>query len=479
MNKVKAMTKKPGPPVPPRPPASSISARSRSESRATPPPPVALRASRTSPTTTAPTAGSPMEAGRTVIYKSPSFDLKKRQSSDRSYVLQDEDGDRKISIKASDRQQEQQQIFIINECNNNNSSGSKNSNVVTIDNRSNRTEIVITNNNDGKSEENGRDGNSNCSESTRDNSNADVLRGIPITRMSSNVLTTDFPVVKISPTPKPRTLTLPKQSRSLDAGEVTKMPKDTVTVNNTKNNANAAFVKNIEVENNLKNAAERLFTEIIVNQTQSTNSKTEQYISVGSRYLPPKALSRSIDSSHFFDQKPPSPIRTCVNLKQRPEPEGGETNSNSSLSNERLPTDPIKPNYSPEKKVAFHEILISELAAMRKRNSEQDSDNHESTDAGERRCDKVGKEKGDWDGKSQRKRYPSGCSTDSSPYGTQRSARIRTSDWVEVGDNGKEVTLTSCHISLEDSGMEDEERLDDTSSGVGDSWDSVKDAEER
>jgi len=46
-----------------------------------------------------------------------------------------------------------------------------------------------------------------------------------------------------------------------------------------------------------------------------------------------------------------------------------------------------------------------------------------------------------------------------------------------VGDNGTAVTLTSCHISLEDSGMEDEERLDDMSSGVGDSWDSVKEAE--
>ncbi|CAD6993312.1 unnamed protein product [Ceratitis capitata] len=51
-----------------------------------------------------------------------------------------------------------------------------------------------------------------------------------------------------------------------------------------------------------------------------------------------------------------------------------------------------------------------------------------------------------------RKRCPSGCSSDSSPYGTERSARIRTSDWIEVGDNGKEVTMTSCHISLEDSG---------------------------
>uniref|UniRef100_A0A1I8NYZ4 Protein FAM89A n=2 Tax=Stomoxys calcitrans TaxID=35570 RepID=A0A1I8NYZ4_STOCA len=81
---------------------------------------------------------------------------------------------------------------------------------------------------------------------------------------------------------------------------------------------------------------------------------------------------------------------------------------------------------------------------------------------------------------SPRKRTPSGCSSDSSPYGTERSSRIRTSDWIEVGDNGKQVTLTSCHISLEDSGLEDEERMDEmSSSGVGDSWDSVKEAEQQ
>lgn len=82
---------------------------------------------------------------------------------------------------------------------------------------------------------------------------------------------------------------------------------------------------------------------------------------------------------------------------------------------------------------------------------------------------------------SKRERFPSvsSSSNDVSPQGTQRSPRIRTSDWIEVGDNGKEVVMTSCHISLEDSGMEDEERLDDASSGVGDSWDSIKDSQDR
>lgn len=81
----------------------------------------------------------------------------------------------------------------------------------------------------------------------------------------------------------------------------------------------------------------------------------------------------------------------------------------------------------------------------------------------------------------KRERFPSvsSSSNDVSPQGTQRAPRIRTSDWIEVGDNGKEVVMTSCHISLEDSGLEDEERLDDASSGVGDSWDSIKDSEDR
>ena len=67
---------------------------------------------------------------------------------------------------------------------------------------------------------------------------------------------------------------------------------------------------------------------------------------------------------------------------------------------------------------------------------------------------------------------------DISPSGTQRS-RIRHSDVIEYDKNGKKVLYSSCYISLEDSGLEDEEKLDDCSSGVGDSWDSCKDGEER
>ncbi|XP_059616291.1 uncharacterized protein LOC132261473 [Phlebotomus argentipes] len=125
------------------------------------------------------------------------------------------------------------------------------------------------------------------------------------------------------------------------------------------------------------------------------------------------------------------------NSAKRPEPEGDEA---PTVREDPLPV---------EKKVAFHEMLIAELTAMR--------------------TEKI---------PMRKKRQSIDRSTDSSPNGTQRS-RIRTSDWVEVGDNGKTVVLTSCHISLEDSGMEDEERPDDTSSGVGDSWDSMRDNEER
>ena len=49
-------------------------------------------------------------------------------------------------------------------------------------------------------------------------------------------------------------------------------------------------------------------------------------------------------------------------------------------------------------------------------------------------------------------------------------------DDVKINRNGN----TTCLISFEDSGVEDEEKADDcSSSGVGDSWDSCKDMQNR
>uniref|UniRef100_A0A1L8DHI1 Putative mediator of rna polymerase ii transcription subunit 26 n=1 Tax=Nyssomyia neivai TaxID=330878 RepID=A0A1L8DHI1_9DIPT len=147
-----------------------------------------------------------------------------------------------------------------------------------------------------------------------------------------------------------------------------------------------------------------------------------------------------IKSVHEATEKTEIIINGSIEVRTRPEPEGNEAPAATE--------DPIPVG----KKVAFHEMLIAELTAMRK--------------------DKIPPIA------TRKKRLSIDRSTDSSPNGTQ-SSRIRTSDWVEVGDNGKAVVLTSCHISLEDSGMEDEERPDDISSGVGDSWDSTRDNEER
>lgn len=253
--------------------------------------------------------------------------------------------------------------------------------------------------------------------------------------------------------------------------------------------------RTVEIKNNLKNAAERLFSEIIINQSQK-QAATDTTIITKHEALKQESDVLAIQSSG-----------NCMRINVN----GGQTSTMKSS---------ISVGNTPQKKQAFHEMLISELAAMRNKScsleqlptakspppttstpksvasrrrynsiddadtEDVDADNVEDADGDVDEEDtltyavnKSLKENIGKEGSSSRKRCPSGCSTDSSPYGTERSQRIRTSDWIEVGDNGTAVTLTSCHISLEDSGMEDEERLDDMSSGVGDSWDSVKEAE--
>ncbi|KAH8278493.1 hypothetical protein KR018_004079 [Drosophila ironensis] len=267
--------------------------------------------------------------------------------------------------------------------------------------------------------------------------------------------------------------------------------------------SNGGFLggRTVEIKNNLKNAAERLFSEIIINQGQKGQAANDTTI-----ITKHEALKQE---SEVLIQSTGNCMRINVN---------GGPNAMAAISGTMKSS--ISVGNTPEKKPAFHELLISELAAMRNKScsmellptkslstpttstpnkiaprrrfnsiedpdtEDVDADNVEDADGDVDEEDtltfsanKALKDTNGKEGSTSRKRCPSGCSTDSSPYGTERSQRIRTSDWIEVGDNGTQVTLTSCHISLEDSGMEDEERLDDMSSGVGDSWDSVKEAE--
>ncbi|XP_034665481.1 protein PRRC2C isoform X2 [Drosophila subobscura] len=287
--------------------------------------------------------------------------------------------------------------------------------------------------------------------------------------------------------------------------------------------------RTVEIKNNLKNAAERLFSEIIINQSQKQSTADTTIITKHERAIQHQAVLQQNQPSQTPQTSPTNCMR--INVNGSYDRILVNTNTNSRTNTVKSS---ISVGNTPEKKQAFHELLISELAAMRNKscsleqlptkslsmatvgaasptttstprkvmsrhryNSIDDADDAEDVDAdnvedadsdGDEEhtlttytANKLGKENSELEtvgSSSGRKRCPSGCSSDSSPYGTERSQRIRTSDWIEVGDNGTQVTLTSCHISLEDSGMEDEERLDDmSSSGVGDSWDSVKEAE--
>lgn len=192
----------------------------------------------------------------------------------------------------------------------------------------------------------------------------------------------------------------------------------------------------------------------------------------------------------------PSTITTSLAGVVRPEPEGGESEPPICSANEHR-TDAKTKKATPapvaalktavqldrlprERKVAFHEKLISELAAMHQpmpspppevMQSRQDEERDRATTVEEELHQQL---------QMKRLSIESQDRASTSPNGSHRS-RIRTADWIEVGDNGKKMVFSSCQISLEDSGLEDEmERLEETSSsGAGDSWDSVIDHDER
>ncbi|XP_075148284.1 uncharacterized protein LOC142222168 isoform X2 [Haematobia irritans] len=341
--------------------------------------------------------------------------------------------------------------------------------------------------------------------------------------------------------------------------------------------------KTVEIKNNLKNAAERLFSEIMVNQQKhghggstdmhglanmvitkherAIQHQTVGMMETGRDHGPAQRNNVTVVTTSNANEDASLQLQdncTRINITttapsprvDAKPPSQIPTSRSGLMPHPAVQRHAVSAFNSPEKKsAAFHEMLISELAAMRTRScsmenlqtktktqmthqpqqppppqfqlefssnqaktanneenrtsltkpqKQQQQDDDHSNPEDDIDADNIEDADGDADDSqdidnvlkkslnesssknSPRKRTPSGCSSDSSPYGTERSSRIRTSDWIEVGDNGKQVTLTSCHISLEDSGLEDEERMDEmSSSGVGDSWDSVKEAEQQ
>uniref|UniRef100_A0A182NFC4 Uncharacterized protein n=1 Tax=Anopheles dirus TaxID=7168 RepID=A0A182NFC4_9DIPT len=289
---------------------------------------------------------------------------------------------------------------------------------------------------------------------------------------------------------------------------------DSGTERGDSSGSSASAGSTLERENNMRNiessAKSSHFTEIIIGSNQSSTvvrSGSKPNIAPASNVIRSSSIRLPITSTAGAGAAPP-PYR-------RPEPEGGEhiqpTSDNRgfataspvvgaggvSKSQSTTTLDPATLDSKlSEQKFAFHELLISELTAMRQKQKGQDHRQEDRPPPNRQQPEAPAKQHStpsptamgiELAKINRRQRCPSerrssGSETEAtSPNGTAvRPPKIRTADWIEVGDNGKQVVLSSCQISLEDSGMEDEEKLDDASSGVGDSWDSVKeDAEER
>uniref|UniRef100_A0A182JD15 Uncharacterized protein n=1 Tax=Anopheles atroparvus TaxID=41427 RepID=A0A182JD15_ANOAO len=305
---------------------------------------------------------------------------------------------------------------------------------------------------------------------------------------------------------------------------------DSGTERGDSSGSSASAGSTLERENNLRNlesssAKSSHFTEIIIGSNQSsTVVRSGSKPNVAARTLEgagPGPTGGGIASSNSANVIRSSSVRLPIGVPppyRRPEPEGGEyvlPSSDNQGPVASAGTGPVQGKPQPtttkatgldpatldsklsEKKFAFHELLISELTAMRQKQQQQEKE----ADEKEQQEARDPPQEGPLARKStensspalgvvdlakinRRQRCPSerrsSCSeSDASPNGTSaRLPKIRTADWIEVGDNGTQVVLSSCQISLEDSGMEDEEKLDDASSGVGDSWDSVKEGVE-
>lgn len=413
--------------------------------------------------------------GRTVIYKSPSYDLKSHnKNTDENDDGGDDDNDQDAADEsASEARRRTAAATLIRSFDD-----------VTKTNNNNNKIIILNNNNNN---------NNNTTTNTvvehqqhkhviRTEATVQLQTGQHHRNNSLDENSHRLEIRQLSPIAKPR-LNAPSKKNAAP------LRPHSIVVNNDENhiplnvaaavksdprqpdnNYNRIEIKNqtphhvhLELKNNLKNVsaldaapfgstvAEKLFTEIIINSQLAAVDE-----SAAARLQQPQYQTKL---EHCIAVRTPSPpLLYSSSSTTPPPPSDGDATTTTIAAVGCAATAAAS-----EKKVTFHEMLISELTEMHK-------DDDSKVVAAPEELTVRSK------GSNQRcRRYSSSCSADSSPNGTQR-ARIRTSDWVEVGDNGKEVLLTSCQISLEDSGLEDEEqRLDDVSSGVGDSWDSVKD----
>ncbi|XP_062548416.1 uncharacterized protein LOC134213397 isoform X2 [Armigeres subalbatus] len=446
-------TRKPGPPVPPRPSAAAV-ASALARHRENSPSPVGVHTLK------------PPHPGRTVVYKSPGFDQPNKPQHISPNGSFNANGDSRICSGYSPKKTE---VYL----------GDSNGlfvprPILPVDNGTNHRNNETTSNLV----------NASTSASSSPMSTLQKPESIGYNERNHH-----------NSADEEDTITSQKQLKKShnhrhldtldDASAIRRNSSDVIVINSTTSEHDSGTEQNsidtnsiassnsLERENNLKNLESRQahMTEIIIGSGPDQLCSTTTVVTNGT-----STIIEARNDALLTSRSSPEPIKhvirtSSIRLPYRPEPEGGE---HISPTNDRnAPTKLINPpSIDPktidsklsEKKVAFHELLISELTAMRQASGAQDGAATAANAA------------------SRRQRCPpeTRSSADVSPNGTaSRPARIRTADWIEVGDNGKEVVLSSCQISLEDSGLEDEEKLDDASSGVGDSWDSVKDAEER
>lgn len=119
-------------------------------------------------------------------------------------------------------------------------------------------------------------------------------------------------------------------------------------------------------------------------------------------------------------------------------------------------------SFSKDRKVVFHEMLISELSEMRRAGNDTNKSNHHN----------------------HRLSSAKSCSDLSPSGGNKQMTIIEMRDNVKItnrSNSNNSNSNTTCLISLEDSGVEDEDKAADdcSSSGVGDSWDSAKEMQNR
>lgn len=434
------LTKKAGPPVPPRPTASQMAhvlAKSRSCS------PIVTKSTSN--------VGTP---SRTLIYKSPSLDENSHQNNS------------KMSVNGND-----------------------------LSNKNNKKQVIE------------RQGNVSNNVASHEKQKLSTGTVADVARI---------------PVPKPRQIPSPSIIQNQGSSDHNKKQQITnCDVNYEQTSASTTAVDNrisiqkasVEVKNNRKNVdlfkiglntfnhainnngdsciadkdhEENHSTEIVITAKDETALMGEENgTSAATKLLEKEADSQVIEfTNQFMNEIFEKMQKNKKELPNRPEPEGKEERPSQHSLESRKPLQREKTfdEIIYEKKSIFSEMLISEISEKRINSNNSGSPilqtppQSHSTPKSDASQSPISPQKQQ---QQKRERQISTSSNDISPQGTHRPPRIRTSDWIEVGDNGKEVVMTSCHISLEDSGLEDEEKLDDASSGVGDSWDSVKDAEER